>query len=167
MYFRDRHAGKILVLATGTLLLAACGSDVNVTPVATEPDIVTAKLQLAAQKAADALDTIAKIDQERTPVSPAAENLSAAPPNLTQAITVRWSGPIEEISKSLADRAGLRFRIKGSIPPVPLTVTIDAYQEPLIHVLRDVGLQAGQRADVAVDAQDGVIEIRYAPADKI
>ena len=136
-------------------------------PVATEPDIVTAKLQMAADKASDALDTIARVDQMRAPASPPVENLAGAPPNLTQAISVRWSGPIEVLTKSLADRAGLRFRVKGSIPPVPLTVSVDVYQQPLIHVLQNIGLQAGQRADLAVDSQNGVIEIRYAPADKI
>jgi defect in organelle trafficking protein DotD len=154
----------------GLTLLAACsdqpGGSSSVTPVATEPDIVTAKLEQAADKASHALDSIAGIEQQRAPASPPVEDYTGAPPNLVQPITIRWSGPIEQISKTLAARAGLRFRIKGSVPPVPVTVTVDVYQQPLIHVLRDIGLQAGQRADLAVDAQGGVVEIRYAPPDR-
>lgn len=156
---------RTVLLALGCIgLLAACEQTSNVTPVAAEPDIVTAKLEQAADKASHALDTISGIEQQRAPASPPIEDYSGAPSNLTQPITIRWSGPIEQITKTLADRAGLRFRVKGSIPPVPLTVTVDVYEQPLIHVLRDIGLQVGQRADLAVDAQGGVVEIRYAPA---
>jgi len=147
-------------------LLAACEQTTTVAPVATEPDIVTAKLEAAADKASKALDSIASIQQQRKPASPPIEDYTAAPPNLMQPITIRWAGPIEQIAKTLADRAGMQFRVKGSMPPAPLTVSIDVYQEPLVHVLRDIGLQAGDRADLAVDARNGVVEIRYASIDK-
>lgn len=156
---------RFLLAACCAVLLAGCESMTTVTPVATEPDIVSMKLQQAAEKASHALDSIASIEQQRAPASPALEDYSGAPPNLTQPITIRWSGPIEQISKALADRAGLKFRVKGATPPAPLTVNVDAYQQPLMHVLRDIGLQAGQRADVALDAKGGVIEIRYAAPD--
>jgi defect-in-organelle-trafficking protein DotD len=160
--------GILMLASFGVIvLLTACDQPANsVTPVATEPDIVTAKLEQAADKASRALDGIAGIEQQRSPASPPIEDYSGAPPNLTQPITIRWTGPIDQISRTLAERAGLRFRIKGAQPPVPLTVTVDVYQQPLIHVLRDIGLQAGQRADLAVDAQGGVVEIRYAPPDR-
>jgi len=151
----------LLPLASLALLLG-CDQQGGTQPVATEPDIVTVKLAQAADKASQALDSIAGIEQMKSPVPPA-EDYSGAPPNLMQPISVRWSGPIEQITQALADRAGLRFRVKGSVPPAPLTVNIDAYQEPLLHVLRDVGLQAGQRANIAVDGAGGAIELRYAP----
>jgi defect-in-organelle-trafficking protein DotD len=163
---RDFRLKRVIVALGGIALLAACEQTTTVTPVATEPDIVTAKLEAAADKASRALDSIAGIEQQRAPASPPVEDYTGAPANLTQPVTIRWSGPIEQISKSLAERAGLRFRVTGAIPPVPLTVNLDVYQQPLIHVLRDIGLQAGQRADLAVDAQNGVVEIRYAPPDK-
>jgi defect-in-organelle-trafficking protein DotD len=147
-------------------LLSGCEEPPTVRPVATEPDIVTVKLTEAADKASKALDSIAAIEQARTPVTPPLEDFTNAPPNLVQPVTIRWSGPIESIAKTLADRAGMRFRTSGHQPPIPLTVTVDVYQQPLIHVLRDIGLQVGQRADLAIDGQGGFIEIRYAPPDK-
>jgi defect-in-organelle-trafficking protein DotD len=168
MHSQANRIHKFMVMLCAVTLLAACEgtNTTSVTPIATEPDIVTAKLAQAADKASHALDTISGIEQQRAPATPAIEDYTNAPPNLTQPITIRWSGPIEKVAKVLADRAGYRFRTKGSAPPVPLSVNIDVYQQPLIHVLRDLGLQAGQRADLAVDAQSGVVEIRYAPADK-
>ncbi|NTU76206.1 MAG: DotD/TraH family lipoprotein, partial [Alphaproteobacteria bacterium] len=64
-------------------------------------------------------------------------------------------------------RSQMQLRIRGSQPPVPLTVTVDVYQKPVIEVFRDIGLQVGQRADLSVDGQGGTVEISYAPVDKI
>ncbi len=156
----------LLLILGGVALLAGCEPRGGVTPVAAEPDIVTVKLAQAADKASTALDSIAAIEQQRSPVAPPSEDYSGAPPNLMQPVSVRWSGPIEQIAQGLAERAGLRFRVKGSVPPVPLTITVDAYQEPILHILRDLGLQAGRRADLSVDAAEGVIELRYAASDE-
>ena len=136
-----------------------------VTPIATEPDIVTVKLAQAADKASGALDTIAGIDKQRNPLPPP-EDYSNVPANLMQPVSLRWSGGIDAVAKALADRAGMKFRVKGNVPAVPLVVNVDAYQEPIIHILRDIGLQAGHRADLAVDTVMGVVELRYAPADR-
>jgi defect-in-organelle-trafficking protein DotD len=150
------------------MLLVGCEhlTTTTTTPVATEPDIVTVKLAQAADKASQALDSIAGIEQQRSPASPPPEDYTGAPANLMQPISLRWSGPIDQVAKNLAERAGLRFRVKGNVPPVPLTVNVDAYQQPILHVLRDIGLQAGHRADLAVDSAAGVIELRYAALDQ-
>jgi defect in organelle trafficking protein DotD len=157
---------KSLILFGGLALLAACSNETTVTPVAAEPDIVTLKLAAAADKAAQALDGIAGIEAQRAPATPPVENFDKASPSQMQPITLRWSGPIETVVRALAERAGLKFRVKGNIPSVPLTVNVDVYQQPILHVLRDIGLQAGHRADIAVDDASGVVEVRYAPADR-
>ena len=165
---------KLLLISGTALLLAGC-SEFNAlfssTPetkaVATEPDVVTLKLAQAADKASRALDTIANIEQQRNPaVPPVADDYASAPPNLAQPVSLRWSGPIEQVTRTLAERAGMRFRVKGRQPAVPLVVNVDAYQQPLLHVLRDVGLQAGTRADLSIDQNEGVVEVRYAAADQ-
>jgi defect-in-organelle-trafficking protein DotD len=83
-----------------------------------------------------------------------------------QPVSLRWSGPIDQVSRVLAERAGMRFRTLGRAPEVPLVVNIDAYQQPILHVLRDIGLQAGTRADLSVNQNEGVVEVRYAAADQ-
>jgi len=162
----------LAVLFAG-IALASCSSNTTTTdygtgatPIATEPDLVGTRIAQSAEKASQALNTISAIEQQRSPV-PFVEDYSSAPSTMTQIISVNWTGPIEQITQTLASRAGLRFRTKGNPPPVPLTVVVDAYQQPLVEVLRDMGLQAGQRADITVDGQKGFVEIRYAPVDKI
>ncbi len=157
---------KNSILTCGVALLLAACEPPKVTPVASEPDIVTVKLAAAADKASAALDTIAGIEQQRGPATPPVESFENAPISEMQPVTLRWSGPIELVVRELAERAGMKFRVKGNIPEVPLAVNVDVYQQPLLHVLRDIGLQAGHRADVAVDDRNGVVEVRYAPADR-
>jgi len=162
---------SLLTLSCAVLLLAGC-SDWNSTqptikPVATEPDIVSVKLAQAADKASKALDGIANIEQQKNPaVPPVQDDYANASPNMMQPVSLRWSGPIEQVTRTLAERAGLRFRVKGRQPPVPLVVNVDAYQQPILHILRDIGLQAGTRADLSIDANEGVVEVRYAAADQ-
>lgn len=164
-----KNLSKIAVLSLTSVLLAACesmGGGSNLKPIATEPDLVTVRIAQASEKASKALDTIAGIEQQRAPAQPPIEDYSLAPSALTQPITIKWSGPIESITRMLAGRAGMQFKTKGSAPPVPLTVNLDVYQQPLVEVLRDIGMQAGQRADLAVESQKGIVEIRYASVDK-
>ncbi len=159
---------RSLSLLAGLVLLAACEpKPAVVTPIATEPDIVTVKLAQAADKAANALDTIAGIEQQRAPaVPPSVDDYNNAPPNLLQPVSLRWSSGIEPVARTLAEKVGYRFRVKGNQPPVPLVVNVDAYQQPVLHVLRNIGLQAGSRADLAVDTASGVVEVRYAASDR-
>jgi len=161
-----RVPAKSFLIFSALAFLAGCQSPPpSVVPVAAAPDIVTVKLTEAADKASAALQRIAQIQQMRAPATPPAQDFADAPPNLKQPITIRWAGPIEPILKTLAERAGLQFRVTGHEPPVPLTVAVDVYDEPLIHVLQNIGLQAGERADVAIDGPRGVVEIRYAAAN--
>ncbi|MGB9151570.1 MAG: DotD/TraH family lipoprotein [Alphaproteobacteria bacterium] len=165
---------NIIIVFGAALLLAGCSEwnktfdpPPTVKPIATEPDIVSVKLAQAADKASQSLDTIANIEQQKNPaVPPMPATYANASPNIMQPVTLRWSGPIEQVSRTLAERAGLRFRVKGREPEVPLLVNLDVYQQPILQVLRDIGMQAGSRADLSVDTNEGVVEVRYAPTDQ-
>lgn len=152
-------------LATGALIAGCAQFEPAVRPVATEPDLIGERIAQSAEKAAAALDEIAGIEQHRTPVQQVPDYLDA-PTNFTQPITVKWTGPVDQIVRTLANMAGATLSIKGKTPPVPVLVNVDVYQESLIQVLRDIGLQAGSRADLSVDSQHSNIEIRYAPSDR-
>jgi defect-in-organelle-trafficking protein DotD len=157
---------KIIAIFVAGFSLAGCGPDIPAN-VATEPDIVSIKLAQAADKAAKALDTIADIEQQRNPtVPPLQRDPASAPPALMQPVSLRWTGPIDQIGRVLAERAGLRFRVGGRTPGVPLIVSVDVYRQPIFYVLRDIGLQAGSKADILVNQSDGVVEVRYAAADQ-
>jgi len=160
-------ASKNLMFVMVCALVAGCAQSKTV-PVATEPDLVSLRIAQAAEKASSALDTISGIEQYAAPYLPESIDYSQAPPELQELITVKWTGPIDQMLSALATRAGMRFNSIGYKGlPSPLIVTVDVYQKPLIEVLHDVGLQAGRRAEVSVDTANSLIEIRYTPADRM
>lgn len=157
---------RVLTLAafalTGALLAACAVNPIDRPQIVASPDAVSLRLAEAADKASTALETLAAVEQARTPgvsVGP----VSGAPPELRRAMTVSWTGPVEPLAKKLADRAGYGFLVLGAPPPVPLVVAVDSENKPVVDILRDVGLQLGLRADVKVDAGRRMVEIHYAP----
>ena len=126
------------------------------------PDSVSAMLADAADRASKALETLAAVEYSRAP-DVAVAPIGNAPFELRRAITVNWVGPVEPITKTLADRAGYNFLVLGAAPPVPIVVSLDIENMPIIDVLRDIGLQLGVRGDVKVDGARRSVEIHYPP----
>ena len=127
-----------------------------------EPDGISLRLAASVDRASAALETLAAVEQTRTPlanVSPVKD----APRELLRSISVNWVGPIEQITQRLAERAGYHFNVAGIRPPVPVVVTLNVVEKPVIDVLRDLGLQGGTRADVVVDAEKRTVEVSYVP----
>jgi len=151
--------GVLAVLATG---LSGCAQPKRDPQLVASPDKVSLMLAEAADKASNALETLAAVEQTKSP-GVSVQPIHNAPRELRRAITVNWVGPAEQIAKKLADRASYSFITIGDKPPVPLVVSIDVENKPVIEVLRDLGLQLGVRADVKVDSQRRMIEIHYAP----
>lgn len=125
-----------------------------------EPDPLTVRLANAADRAADALATLAAIEQKRTPVSlpPLAVN---APTELRRTMTVDWYGPPALLLQQMADIAGYNFQETGAKPTIPLVVRLEVRNRPIIEVMRDIGLQVEGRAAVKVDANARIVEISY------
>lgn len=153
-----------LILLSASALLSGCNTVErfsNDSPqMVAEPDKVSAMLADAADRASSALQTLAAVEYSRTP-GIAVNPVGDAPAALRRAISVNWVGPVEPITKTLADRAGYRFDVIGQAPPAAIVVSIDAENEPVVDVLRDLGLQLGLRGDIRVDAGRKIIEIHY------
>lgn len=159
-----KMTSKFLIIAV-TLFAAACSPQNRVADrqLVAEPDPITLKIASAADKASAALQTLASVEQTRTPAA-AIVSSPAAPQELRRVVSVTWNGPIEPITRQLADRAGYQFRVQGDAPTVPVVVSVISEEKSVIDVLRDIGLQAGTRADVIVDPNRRLVEISYAPA---
>ena len=157
---------RFTVFIAALFVLSACSSVErfsNDSPqMVAEPDKVSAMLADAADRASNALQSLAAVEHARGP-GVAVGPIGDAPIELRRAVTVNWIGPVSPITKSLADRAGYRFNILGTSPPVPLVVTLDVENKPLIEALRDIGLQLGNRADIRVDANKKLVELHYPP----
>jgi len=158
-----RYKRNQMPVALAILALTSCTPAVKVDrQMVASPDPVALRLASAVDRASAALQTLASVEQARNP-NAAIQAVPYAPQELRRTVSVDWVGPIEPILRQLADRAGYQTRINGDQPPVPVVITLQARQKSVIEVLRDVGLQAGTRADVVVDANAKVVELNYAP----
>ena len=96
------------------------------------------------------------------PSATALPPLDSVPAALQRTVTLDWIGPIETLAKDLARRADYRFLAAGPAPVRPLIVSIEADSVPLIAVMRDAGLQAGNTATVVVDADLRMVRLDWA-----
>lgn len=162
-FIKKKNIKFVAVLACLVVASACTPAKIKRDPqVVTSPDKVSLMLAEAADKASDALQTLAAVEQQKSPAV-AVQPIHNAPPELRRAMTITWVGPAEQLVKKLADRASYTFIAVGDKPPVPLTVNIDVENRPVIDILRDVGLQFGMRADIKVDSISKMVEIHYAP----
>jgi defect-in-organelle-trafficking protein DotD len=155
---------RILVCAALlSLALSSCGPMTKLDQqLVAEPDPVALRLASAVDKASAALQTLASVEQARNP-GVSVQAAPYAPQELRRTVSVEWTGPIEPLARKLSDRAGYQFQVNGDTPPVPLVVSVRASEKSVVEVLRDVGLQAGQRADISVDPERRLVELNYAP----
>lgn len=144
------------------LALSACAVPQRQAQVVSSPDKVSLMMAEAADRASTSLETLAAIEQQKSP-GVAVQPIHNAPEELARAITITWVGPPEQVLRKLADRASYNFVALGNRPPVPLVVNIDVQNQPVIEILRDIGLQLGVRGDVKVDSERKIIELHYAP----
>lgn len=152
---------KFLIVASAVAVLGGCANNPPGRPqVMANPDKISALLADAADRASGALETLAAIESQKREVA-ASPQIANVPPELKRGITVNWIGPVGPITKKLASRASYSYKVFGTEPPTPVVVSIDAENQPLVEVLRDIGLQLGQQAELHVNAEDRVVEIRY------
>lgn len=156
-----RPASMIALLAG---LTACSDGPARMTPLVAENDPISLRIAAAAEKASKALNDISSVEQYRSPLPPM-EDFAGAPPALAQPITLTWNGPVEQAVQTLAAKAGYTYRTAGIAPPLPLAVAVNVYERPLVDVLRDIGLQLGNRADVAIDIKGSSVQLRYASND--
>ena len=151
---------KIALSLSLLVSMAACTQTKPDPQLVAEPSSVTLRLAQAADRAANALDNLAAIEQTRTPTDlpPLA---ASAPPELRRSVTVNWIGPVEPIAQQLADRASYELKTTGNPPETPVIVSMNVRNQPVIESLRDVGLQLGGRATLKVDANLKVVELSY------
>ena len=172
MYMKSRFRFCLSIFMSAALVvgLGGCSSSSiqkhsNDEPqIVAAPDTVSAMLATAADRASNALNRLAAIETTRTPATNVGP-IGNAPSELRRSISVNWIGPVEPITSRLANRAGYKFSVIGPQPPVPVVVSIDAENRPVIDVLRDIGLQLGTRGDVKVDGQRRKVEIHYPAHD--
>ena len=151
---------KFSLVILFSMILCACtapkppqGYDLNQTQVSlVEASYSVSRSVVDLAETAQAAHPLPKLDP---PPSPASYNMGG----LT---TIDWSGPVEPLINQIARAANYRVRVLGTVPAIPVIVTIYTKNAMLGDILRDVGYQCGRRASVVVFPGSRVIELRYA-----
>ncbi len=123
----------------------------------------SASIQLAeaAQSVSQSLQSLAAIEMANHPDANTQNFPNPASYGMDGLTSIDWSGPIEPIVKRIADATNYKFRVLGHAPAAPVLVNIAARNTPIGTVLRDIGLQCGQQADIVVYPKTRIIELRY------
>ncbi|MBA4696474.1 MAG: type IVB secretion system lipoprotein DotD [Legionella sp.] len=153
--------------AIGTMILATsllgCHSTTYIKPPVNNPsDDATIKLAQAASSVSDSMLEIARIEKE---VFPKTKANTLRIPNvfeLQTRATVDWAGPIQELTNRLTQAAHYRLRVLGHPPAIPILISLNAKDESIGELLRDIDYQAGKKASIYVYPKSRVIELRYA-----
>lgn len=142
------------------LILSACAN-----PPAPKPTYLgktETSLAEASYSVSRSIVDLAETEQAADP------NLSLEPPpspasyGMGGLSTIDWSGPVEPLLRQIANASNYRVRVLGTQPAIPVLVTVNAKNQMLGDILRDVGFQCGRRASVVVFPGSRVIELRYA-----
>lgn len=82
---------------------------------------------------------------------------------LTASTSYRFTGELEDLVKDVARRIGYKTEFTGRIPSQAIIVTIYSV-DPIswFHILQSAGTQAGDRADLIVNAQTRTLAVAYA-----
>ena len=149
-------AGVAAALA-GALALAGCQTldfGLGRAPETAPARVADPAEALLAEAGLRADRTLARLAEMRSAAADlrAPEVPTHVPPELLQKVTLDFIGPLEELARQLAAGAGYALVTAGAPPPAPVMVEIEAKDRPLIHVFRDAGMQAADRALLTVDA---------------
>ena len=174
---RPRHPAVLAALCLAVPLAGGCaplGVELGIATEATpakeseslRPDPAGIRLAEAAERAEAALTALAAMRAAEMPPRPAGmpdEVLESAtvPAELRRPVTIDWIGPLETLAEALARRAEYRFVTAGAPSVRPVMVSVTVRDTPLIEVLRDLGLQAGNAATLVVDANGRTVRLDW------
>lgn len=83
------------------------------------------------------------------------------PAELQRPVSAAMAGTLDRAAQALAERVGYRFASNATPGTVLVPVTLPGQPLPVIDLFRTLGAQAGQRADVLVNADRRQVEVRY------
>jgi hypothetical protein len=153
------------VVATSTVLAAISCGCAKPNPVQDLPgnDPAIVELSRAAESIHRDLNLLSRIRQEESGVHKQVKAYKAPGPssNLSETMTLSWSGPLEPAVELIAQKIGYNFRAIGSAPHSPIIINISAIEKSVFEILEDMGWQAGDKAGVVLNQEKEELQIIY------
>lgn len=156
---------KIRIFSTALLLyfISGCASEPKVEAPAPQQDQALLMLQKTAHSIQQSLNQLAEAEQyEKMRQKPNEPRIRKQIQGMEAAVTMPWSGTIEQAVSKLAGFSGYEVKFMGRPPIIPILVQIGREPATVSDHLRNMGIQAGSRADLVIDPKQKVVEVRYA-----
>lgn len=84
------------------------------------------------------------------------------PKKLNKKITLNWAGQPEKVVSLIASLIGYHYLpVTGKAPTPSLMVNVSVIEKPAFEVLKDVGVQMGDKAMLIIDPRLQTIQIAY------
>jgi len=117
----------------------------------------------SAQNISSSLTLLSEAEQfEKMKQNPNQPRIYKQIPGMEQMVTMPWHGTLEQAVSKLAQYSGYEVKFMGKPPVTPILVQIGASPATVSDHMRNVGIQAGTRADVIIDPALKMVEVRYA-----
>lgn len=149
------------------LVVCAAGACSTTPPPRTplEGDLALQALTRSADEVSQSIRKLAEVEQyDRFRTQPGPIGPYAQVKDMVQLVTMPWDGPIEAAARQLAGESGYQFKVAGRSPVIPILVRIGSAPASISDHLRNIGMQAGSRADLVVYPQQRIVELRYSNA---
>ncbi|MGX9960635.1 DotD/TraH family lipoprotein [Xanthomonas euvesicatoria] len=148
------RSGITLLVA---LALGGCAS----TPKPT-PDPAELALKRSAAEVSRSITDLAEVEQyDRFRRMPAQPRVYDQVQDMEQVVSMEWDGPIETVVRRLAAESGYTAKVIGRAPVIPVLVRLTGSPATVSDHLRNVGYQAGARADVTIYTDRKIVELSY------
>ena len=123
-----------------------------------------AQVAIAATTSSGALEEISAIDAASNPTSPVQKPWDAHAIGMDQLASIDWNGPVKPILEKIADASAYHVRVIGIEPPIPVLVIVNANNQQVADILRNVMYQVHTKADIKVYPKTKTLELRYYPS---
>jgi defect-in-organelle-trafficking protein DotD len=165
-----------LTLLVAVLALAGCSDSKRVVdlhlkyitadsaPLNSQDSNAQAQVADASTSVSGSLQELSAIDMANTPTSKQKKIGHPFNPRvtgMTQLASIDWNGPVLPILKKLASATGYRVRVLGVEPSIPVLVLVNAQNQPIADIVRNVMYQVHNKAAIKIYPKSHVIELRY------
>lgn len=180
------RARVLLIIISGTLLVSACSNEVE-KEVANEGDSLYNKispfssasskkknnahlkqeaideniLNKTAQSINHSFMHANAIQQEAHPPQRIGEPPPPSSYQMNIPASVNWDGPIKPLLEDLLAKTGYKLHVLGHEPDMPIIVNVHKDNTTIGDLIRDAGLQCGDKAQVVVVPSQQTVELRY------
>lgn len=126
------------------------------------PQFVNAQLSDTARTVQHSMQRLAEIQTATHPNVQMPAPINANSIDMAQKASVNWTGPVEPLLEKIASASHYRLRCLGNAPAIPTLINLDVKEQSLAYIVRNIGYQIRQSANITVYPKQKMIELRYA-----